>query len=1181
MKIKKLTIHGFKSFVDKVTLNFPLGTSGIIGPNGCGKSNIVDAIRWVLGEQNARHLRGKHMEDIIFNGSESRKPLGMAEVVLTFSNEGGAAAGGRFSSFTEIEISRRLYRSGESEYYINRVQSRLRDIVDLFTDTGIATRAYSIIEQGQVGWLISAKPEERRAIFEEAAGINKFKHKKEAALRRLEATRENLTRVSDIISEVKRQLNSLNRQAKKAERYKALREELRGVDILLSSLELKKLQDELDGALKRLESIKDEEISLSASIASKENLMDELKTGYESVEAVYRNIRERVFGVEKLIQDEERKSALSKMRIEELNRDRERLAKEIDELRSASERAGIELASLGEALEAASSAIASESARRAETSASFDAVASQLKEKEDAQRAVKAEALKTSTRLNDLRHAAQNLLRDEDNLRVRSARASSEKEEALRLISSLETPLKALQDTLAGKAVDKEAKEGELKSIRERLDSLDADRTKKLSEAKARKDESSKAAARLATLEEMERNFEGLKGGPKAIMKKGALSGIRGLLADVIETNPGFEKAVEAVLGDRLQFIIVESQKEGIDAIEFLKSTSSGRGSFVPVQNLRSSSPVPAQGNADLNGVRELISEVRIKDGYESVAGYLLGDTLVADSLQAALELWNQNDLYRAIVTLDGDVIDAQGVITGGSSLSTDGILQKRGEIKSLRQATARLSADSASCEAALKNIETEISSTKTLLDECRERIHAIDIERVTAENELKRSNAEYARLSKVRDTAEADILDAETKGRDIASKKTSINSEREAAEQALIEKERAIAALSEEIHSLASEKDRLSGILTEIRVNLAHSNERFESIKREIASKESAVSDTSRKIETRSSQIERGSVEAEEKLKSLEELKIRLEGLLAELDAAKNEEVQRTEEMNNLANRLKDAEHEIKGLKSAYSELQELKGELSIDSKEFELSIANLRDKVSEKYSVALVPYVTPEDGHIPDTSSEESRRAELREKISELGEVSLSALEEYAELERRHQFLLDQQADLTKSVDALHTAITRINRTTREKFKTAFDEINAKFQETFPRFFSGGRAELRLTEDSDILEAGVDIVAQPPGKRLQSISLLSGGEKALTATALIFSIFLIKPSPFCLLDEVDAPLDDANIDRFNIFVKEMARISQFMLITHNKKTMEMADALYGITMEEPGVSKVISVRF
>ncbi|MBI4948612.1 MAG: chromosome segregation protein SMC [Deltaproteobacteria bacterium] len=1180
MKIKKLTIHGFKSFVDKVSLNFPLGTSGIIGPNGCGKSNIVDAIRWVLGEQNARHLRGKHMEDIIFNGSDSRKPLGMAEVVLTFSNEGGAAAGGRFSNFTEIEISRRLYRSGESEYYINRVQSRLRDIVDLFTDTGIATRAYSIIEQGQVGWLISARPEERRAIFEEAAGINKFKHKKEAALRRLEATRENLTRVSDIISEVKRQLNSLNRQAKKAERYKPLREELRGVDILLSSLELKKLKDELEDAMKRLESIKDEEISLSTSIASKETLMDELKTGYESVEAVYRNIRERVFGVEKLIQDEERKSALSKMRIEELNRDRERLLKEIDELKAASELAKTELTSLGEALEAASSAIASQSARRAENSAFFETIASQLKEKEDAQRAEKAEALKTSTRLADLKHSAQNLLRDEENMRVRNARASSEKEEALRLIASLETPMKALQDTLAGKAADKEAKEGELKSIRGLLESLDADRAKQISIARGLKDESSKASARLATLEEMERNFEGLKGGPKAIMKKGA-SGIRGLLADVIETNPGFEKAVEAVLGDRLQFIIVESQKEGIDAIEFLKSTSSGRGSFVPVQNLRSSSPVPAQGNADFPGVRELIREVRIKDGYESVAGYLLGDTLVAESLQAALALWNQNDLYRAIVTLDGDVIDAQGVITGGSSVSTDGILQKRGEIKSLRQTTDRLSADSAACEASLKSIETDIAGTKTLLDECRERIHSIDIERVNAESELRRSNAEYARLSKVRDTAEADILDAESKGRDIASRKTSVNAEREASEQSLIEKERAIATLSEEILALASEKERLSGILTEIRVSLAHSNERHGSIKREIAAKESATADTSRKIEARSSEIERGRIESDEKIKSLDDLKARLDGLLGELDAIKKEEVQRTEEMNGLANRLKDSEHEIKSLKSAFSELQELKGELSIDTKEYELSIANLRDKVSEKYSVSLAPYVTPEGGHIPDTTAEETRRTELREKISELGEVSLSALEEYAELERRHQFLLDQQTDLTKSVDALHTAITRINRTTREKFKTAFDEINAKFQETFPRFFSGGRAELRLTEDSDILEAGVDIVAQPPGKRLQSISLLSGGEKALTATALIFSIFLIKPSPFCLLDEVDAPLDDANIDRFNIFVKEMARISQFMLITHNKKTMEMADALYGITMEEPGVSKVISVRF
>ncbi|MBI5642016.1 MAG: AAA family ATPase [Deltaproteobacteria bacterium] len=512
MKIKKLTIHGFKSFVDKVTLNFPMGTSGIIGPNGCGKSNIVDAIRWVLGEQNARHLRGKHMEDIIFNGSDTRKPLGMAEVVLTFSNDTGKA-GAHFGSFSEIEISRRLYRSGESEYYINKVQSRLRDIIDLFTDTGIGTRAYSIIEQGQVGWLINAKPEDRRTIFEEAAGINKFKHKKEAALKRLEATKENLTRVNDIISEVKRQLNSLNRQAKKAERYKALREELKSIDLLLSSLELRKLKDALDTASKRLVSIKDEELALTAQMGLKEGLSDEIKVEYDNIEAEYKGIRERIFELEKFIQNEERGSALAKMRVDELKRGEERITAEIDELKGSVARVTVELESLRSELSQAGSIIDAETLKLNENSASYDALLSRLKGREEAQRIEKAESLKISARLSDVRHSLQNSIRDEENYRVREAKAASQKEELTKALSSLEDPLNGLKQGLNASIERKTAKEAELKTVRGRLESLESERVKKTSEIKSVKDEYARAAARLSTLEEMERNFENLKGG--------------------------------------------------------------------------------------------------------------------------------------------------------------------------------------------------------------------------------------------------------------------------------------------------------------------------------------------------------------------------------------------------------------------------------------------------------------------------------------------------------------------------------------------------------------------------------------------------------------------------------------------------------------------------------------------
>ena len=745
MKIKRLTIHGFKSFVDKVSLNFSSGTSAVIGPNGCGKSNIVDSIRWVLGEQNARHLRGKHMEDVIFNGSESRKPLGMAEVVLTFSNDSGVAPS-KFTNFTEIEIARRLYRSGESEYFINKVPSRLRDIVDLFTDTGIGSRAYSIIEQGQVGWLINAKPEERRVIFEEAAGINKFKHKKEAALRRLEATKENLTRVSDIISEVKRQLNSLNRQAKKAERYKAFREELKSVELHLSSLEFRKMREGLEGLIAQLEQIKERESANQNQISAREAMADSVKVEHLEAETAFRAVREKVFELEKLIAAEERSGELARVRIEELTRTEDRLAEEIEDLKRGKTGSMELIEHLNGSLAALASAIETESAKFDENSGLLDTLAGKLKSKEEEERAEKAEAMKAGARLTDIRHSIQTLLRDEESLRERQARYGSESEEVQRAMASKEEPLKALRSKIGESAGLKSSIEAELQAERETLSGLEAEKSAQDAELNGVKDEYSRAAAMLSTLEEMEKNFENIQGGAKAIMQKGERGGVHGLIADVIEANPGYEKAVEAVMGERLQYIIVESQKAGVEAIEYLKANSGGRGSFIPVKDLRASAnPVPT-GGISFPGARELVSEIKIKSGYESIVNRLLADTVIVDNLSDALDVWREGGLYRTIVTLDGDVVDPQGIITGGASTdSGSGLLQKKNEIKKIRSRMHELEGRLGSVETSLRETEEKLRSSKAALENCRERLHAAEIEKVNLESELKRLEDEFS----------------------------------------------------------------------------------------------------------------------------------------------------------------------------------------------------------------------------------------------------------------------------------------------------------------------------------------------------------------------------------------------------------------------------------------------------
>lgn len=1182
MRIKTLSIHGFKSFIDKVNLNFSTGVSGIVGPNGCGKSNIVDAIRWVIGEQNPRHLRGKLMEDIIFNGSESRKPLGMAEVSLVFSNHEGKAPA-RFANFTEIEVSRRLYRSGESEYYLNKVQCRLRDIVDLFTDTGIGTRSYSIVEQGQVGWIVNARPEDRRVIFEEAAGISKFKHKKDAALRRLESTRENLTRVNDIISEVRRQLNSLNRQAKKAERYKVLRDELKEVDLRICSIEFKKIGEEIHALSKRLIEINDEDAALAARASGAESKAEELRLESVALEAAFRDISERLVGIERLIQEEEHAGALAHARLAELKRNSERLAFEINEIRNSVQGANRHMESLSAALFEAEAVISAEAARVKEEAGRLGELNGKIRLLEEQEGSEKAESLKALTMLSDVKHALQSSMKEAEAARVKEEKARAEKEGFEKELSALEDRALSLRQSLNARQGARDVAEAELVSVKERLGSLEGEREAAAARLKAFNDEYAGACARLSALEDMEKNLESLKQGPRAIMRKENRTGVHGLVADCIETGQGYEKAVQAALGGALQYVIVESQRQGVDAIEYLKKNLSGRGTFVPVNELKPlPAPVPANAAYGLpDNAKELLNEVRIKDGYHALVSALLSDVLVVEDMKTALEIWQRNGIYnKTLVTLEGDVIDPQGIITGGAGNGDTGILEKRGEIKRLRVLVSKLEGEAAGAASRLGEISVAIEAAEAVLESKRSSLHTADIEAVNIEAEFKRYSEETVRLKAALDDREAAIQEAASSIERLNGKLATLSSERQGLEKELNERDSRIASVTAGISAMAADKEKLAHLITELKIALAQTEERANSIRKESSGKAAHIAELAGRLEHRSQELAAGDGEVSLRLKEIEESRARVEGFLAQANAIKKEQAAKADEISALNERLSSVDEELKAVKSMLAGIQESKARFSLELQEKELKLGHLKERTAEKYGVEAASLTCEEDGSSGQDALE-AERQELKDKLASLGEVSLSALDEYNDLEGRHRFLQTQQEDLSSSVEALHNAILRINRTTRERFKSAFDEINETFKATFPRFFSGGRAELRLTDEADMLECGIEIVAQPPGKRLQNITLLSGGEKALTAISLIFAIFLIKPSPFCLLDEVDAPLDDANIDRFNSFVKEMSKISQFLMITHNKRTMEMADTLYGITMEEPGTSKIISVKF
>ncbi len=1190
MRIKKLSVQGFKSFVDRVILDFAAEPAAIIGPNGCGKSNVIDAIRWVTGEQNPRHLRGKQMEDIIFNGSEERKPVGMAEVVLTFTNERGKAPI-RFASFSEIEVARRLYRSGDSEYYINKVRCRLRDVVDLFTDTGVGKEGYSIVEQGQVSWLVNARPEERRVLFEEAAGINKFKHKRDTAIRRLESTKENLLRVGDIISEVKRQLNSLNRQAKKAERYKAAKEALKELDLRLAAMEYALLIEKRGQNNKRIEEAEDSGLALVAEKAGLEGRRDEALRGLGDVEARYRAVEERVFELEKDLGAEERKAELARIRSGELTRNMERLRGEIDDIENKKKDAIEGILETKSSLDETLLSIDEAQKELDRQNRDLAVVLGEREANSSEEAGIKSRLVQGRARLSDIRHSLQSAIGDEERAREQEAKSGAGIVEARGKILSIRAPLDVLKKDMTKSDARGQSLESALGKLRGRLSELEGQRESLLVEIEGLKEDRAADKARLTTLLEMETNLENIHGGARSILKDGNLRGVHGIVADFIDTNPGYEKAVEAALAERLEYVIVEGQGEGLDAIGFLKTNAGGRGSFVPLKDLRPSpSAVPA-GLAANPGLRPLAGEIKVKEGYNHIIEALLGETIIVKNLDEAITLWHTDGIFKTVVTLDGEKLNPEGIITGGGLGNSDGgILQRRGEIKGIKNTLSGLETRLGALTEGLGVIDRELASGRSELDELTAGLHRVELERVNTGSEIKRQENEIDSLLRRKADLKNEQREAEEAVSRITELKKALVRERDELEEAVKKDEEELTGLLVNITSIEEKKTAINSAVTASQVELARVTERRGALEARIIERERLVTELTEIFNARVRERELAGTEIEEKNREVLAIGDKLKGLYSELESARLTRTQEQEALASATAGITELDEGIAVITEKVRKLEELKGTLGFGLKEIELQLAGLGEKMDERYGLGLddlPPLPASEtadtdEGQTPGEGAalKEERNA-LHAKILAMGEVSLSALEEYRELDERHTFLLAQQEDLTRSTDGLLKAIARINKTSRARFSAAFEEINNKFKENFPKFFRGGKAELKLTDESNILESGIEIVAQPPGKRLQNITLLSGGEKALTAVSLIFSIFLIKPSPFCLLDEVDAPLDEANIDRFNTFVRDISHVSQFILITHNKRTMEVVDKLYGVTMEEPGVSKVVSVKF
>jgi chromosome segregation protein len=1178
MRLESVALHGFKSFAEKTVLKVMPGITAIVGPNGCGKSNISESVRWALGEQSAKSLRGQRMEDLIFHGSASRKPVGFAEVELTFSNDGVLSV-----PWTEVAVSRRLYRTGESEYLLNKNPSRLRDILDLFAGTGANPRAYSVMDQDKLNHVLTAKPHERRVFIEEAAGIARYKQQRNETQGKLDAARQNLVRVRDVMDEVRRQLGSLERQAKKAQQYKTLQTEKRDLGLALVAADYAGLTAEGERLGAELVRLRDVEAQLRVRLAGLAAREARSREALQESEHRLSDLRQSVSKVqgelERLLERREQMG----VQVRELGEETVRLEEEVratTERQGAivSEREGVR-AALGDA-----ERFADERSRAAtELESAVERQRAALAVERDHAEALRLEQARLAAERVDLMRSAGELREREAQLARRGERLAAElgqaRAEAERLVAE-RGALTVARDRAA-------AEVGSLEEERRRLDLEQTDVERRLAQAEAAlADARVELAARRSSfdaLSELERVREGYGAGVRAVFAEGrnaGLSGVVGTVADLLEVPPGMERAIEAVLGERLQWVVVERFEHARAAVAYLRDHAFGSATFLPLEHL----PAPNGSGADDNRVRWVSRTVGA--AVPSLVHHLLGQVAVVDHLDEAEALWRRNGVVATYVTPGGEVLGPTGRLHGGgdraAGATEHSLLARKRQLRELETEIRRLSA---LVDGGQADVTALASSLVALREQGTELGHATQArlaDRLAGDKDLERAAQEYERVQRHLETIDVEsrhvAREAEETGATLARLTQRIAAARDA-EGAL---EAAVTRVRTAIESAQVDETALGAELTACRVALASATERVEALRRELARLDEIERDLAERLaqagQRRTQLAERQAWLAAER----DRTDVAAREVAVERDRVDSEARRATEHHDGLAAELRAVEHETRGVETELGRLVASAHEIDIRATERRVRREELGQEAWRVYGIDTTALLARHDP-AQDLTAARDRVSELEERLLAIGPVNLVADDEYRELDERLTFLRTQHDDLTASIKDLEKALRGMTRSAQDRFVQAFEEINGHFGRLFERLFEGGRAELRLVEaeeGGDPLDTGVELMAQPRGKRLQAVTLLSGGERALTGLALLFAIFYFRPSPFCVLDEVDAPLDDANIHRFLRVLRELTGQTQFLVITHNRKTMEAADVLYGVTMEEPGLSTLVSVN-
>jgi len=1184
MILKSLELEGFKSFVDATQLHFNNGFTAIVGPNGCGKSNVSDAIRWVIGEQSSKSLRGTKTTDLIFNGSGSRKPVNRAEISLTLKNVPARIRIANVPNLAEeVKITRCYHRSGESEFYINQVPCRLKDITDFLMDMGISPKVLTVIEQGHIQDIITSKPEDRRILIEEAAGILKFKHRRNEAIRKLGASSQNLERISDIVQELRRQAESLKRQAAKAERYKEYQSEIKNLSLKLFSWKSNIFQSELKEIETVFSTQNEQKAQQSARFSHLENQITQWNIDIDALALALSEKKDQVHQLtsqigknEHSIELKQSQSAQAERNVKSAEEESARMHEQIKHLAAQAETRRQDLTSVSNEINEQEEILNQGNQELAQDKSTVQELEKNVREEEK-------KILANFQLISQKKNALTALETRKQYLQSRNEQLNREHEET-------EAQTSQSQETLQQTETEHQEKLQEFTRLKEQQTTLAAENGElqdqlqaKLDAFSSLKENTLTQSSVLSSLKELRNKFEGFQEGVKSLMADNTngnpLPGLREILVDVLKTPAEFETAVEAVLGERLQSIIVESYPDTLAAIRYLQETQTGRGSFIPLEPKSSPHPpLHLSGNPAVIG--KVLDMIECKDEYRTIVETLLGNVVMVKDLETAFKMHEDENFNSIAVTRNGEMIDSQGMVTGGSmEKNSSGLLARNREIEALTETVSRLQEEMREAQNDIDHLKNILSERKDQLQQIEKTVRDSEMANNNRQKDIQQLTKEVERLTQRFSTLEKEKSNIALELKELIEQQEKLQEEAALQESEKGQFEESIANFRREVEQKRNELESRTAEINAVKVRIASLIGKRENTLTEIKRLDLQQENHRHRIKNLegSRQLDASkTTELQAEIKSLEK---QILEQARDKDRLNEEVVLEEETLTEKEESLDQMEKEAKILSRQIQEVTESISKIELRQSELKIQTAHLEEKAYDDFNATREEMMRAYDKNTDEKEADEQIRS-LKDKVAKMGEVNLAALSDFQETNDRYIFLNRQQEDLEESIAMLHNTIEKINRTTKQRFIETFAQVNINFKETFGQLFQGGKAELSMTDAANPLESGIEITANPMGKSMQNLSLMSGGEKSMTAIALIFAVFKVRPSPFCLLDEVDAPLDEANVIRFQEMLKEMSLNTQFILITHNQKTMSFADVLYGITMEERGVSKAVSVQ-